>query len=67
MDFSVKPLLMEKNMKMTFDNWTDYDDWLIQNYSNFEIYRLNETDGKIEAEYCTKEEFEKIKNHIQED
>ncbi|MDY4902390.1 MAG: hypothetical protein SO116_05905 [Treponema sp.] len=54
-------------MKMTFDSWTDYDDWLIQNYSNFEIYRLNETDGKIEAEYCTKEEFEKIKNQIQED
>ena len=49
-------------MKETFENWTAYDNWLIQNYSSYNIYKVNEINGKIEAEFCNKGtgELEKI-------
>ncbi len=49
-------------MKETFDDWTSYDNWLIQNYSNYSIYKVDEINGKIEIEYCNKGtgELEKI-------
>ncbi len=47
-------------MTSTFDSWTAYDDWLIENYPNYNIYKVNEVDGKIEIEYCKKGELQKI-------
>lgn len=43
--------------KLTFNNWTEYDDWLVQNYADNAIYSVNEVNGKIEIEYCSKAEF----------
>lgn len=44
--------------KMSFANWTEYDDWLVKNYSENSIFKVNEIDGKIEIEYCDKNEFQ---------
>ena len=44
--------------KMTFENWTEYDDWLVQNYGENSIYKVNEVNGKIEIEYCDKVDFQ---------
>ncbi len=46
-------------MTETFENWTDYDNWLTQNYEAYAIINLNESDGKIVAEYMDKAEWEK--------
>ena len=35
-------------MTQTFDSWTDYDNWLIQNYDNNSIYKVEEVGGKIQ-------------------
>ena len=45
-------------MKMEFNSWTDYDDWLIQNYNDFAITSVNEVDGKIVVEYMTKADWD---------
>lgn len=44
-------------MQKTFENWTDYDDWLTapitddekgpKNYNKFDIHKIEEVDGKI--------------------
>lgn len=47
-------------MTQTFDDWTSYDDWLIENYSLYNIHKVNEVDGKIEIEYCNKGELASI-------
>ena len=47
-------------MTETFDNWTCYDDWIVANYKEYDVYKLDEVDGKVVAEYCTKEEFAKL-------
>lgn len=44
--------------KMSFANWTEYDDWLVKNYSENSIFNVNEINGKIEVEYCEKSEFQ---------
>lgn len=44
--------------KMSFANWTEYDDWLVKNYSENSIFNVNEINGKIEVEYCAKNEFQ---------
>ena len=49
-------------MTETFENWTDYDTWLVQNYDNNSIYEVNETDGKIVITYCKKEDFPSIRD-----
>ena len=49
--------------KLTFDSWTAYDDWLIENYNANAIFRVEEVDGKINIEYCTKEEFNQMKKN----
>jgi hypothetical protein len=49
-------------MTQTFDNWTDYDNWLVQNYEQFAIYQLDQVDGKIQAQYCPKAEFPAIRD-----
>lgn len=45
-------------MTETFDSWTAYDDWLIQNYDKYAITSLNEKDGKIVAEFMDKSDWE---------
>jgi len=47
--------------KMEFANWTEYDDWLIQNYGDKAIFEVNEVDGKICIQYASKEEFNEDK------
>lgn len=49
---------MINTKKISFSNWTEYDDWLVKNYSENSIFKVNEIDGKIEAEYCAKSEFQ---------
>ena len=49
-------------MTQTFDNWTDYDNWLVQNYDNLSIYKVEESDGKINIVYCDKADFSAIKD-----
>ncbi len=44
--------------KMSFANWTEYDDWLVKNYAENSIFKVNEVNGKIEVEYCDKSEFQ---------
>jgi hypothetical protein len=45
-------------MKMEFNSWTDYDDWLIQNYNDFAVTSVNEVDGKIVVEYMNKADWD---------
>lgn len=44
--------------KMSFENWTEYDDWLVKNYAENSVFKVNEIGGKIEVEYCSKNEFQ---------
>lgn len=44
--------------KMSFPNWTEYDDWLVKNYSENAIFKVDEIEGHIEIEYCAKSEFQ---------
>ncbi len=42
-------------MKETFENWTADDDWLIKNYNDYAVYKLDENeDHTITAEYREK-------------
>jgi len=49
-------------MTMEFNDWTAYDNWLVQNYDEFSVYNINEANGKIVVEYCPKAEFPEIRN-----
>lgn len=49
---------LEVDMKQTFDSWTDYDNWLIQNYDKYAVVSLDEESGKVSAEYIEKSEWE---------
>ena len=49
-------------MTQSFDSWTDYDNWLVQNYDNYAIYKVEESNGKIQIEYCNKADFQAIKD-----
>lgn len=49
--------------KMEFNNWTEYDDWLIQNYGDKAIFEVNETDGKVCIQYAPKDEFNEDKKN----
>lgn len=44
--------------KKEFANWTEYDDWLVQNYAENAIFSVNEVNGHIEIEYCAKPDFQ---------
>ena len=46
-------------MTESFNNWTEYDNWLIQNYDKYAIIKLDEIDGKVVAEFIDKAEWEK--------
>ncbi|MCR5605539.1 MAG: hypothetical protein K6F69_01810 [Treponema sp.] len=50
--------------KEEFDNWTSYDDWLIQNYDKYAIFNLENKDGKVFIEYCAKDDFAALKEQL---
>ncbi len=52
-------------MSNSFSSWTEYDNWLVQNYDKYSICKIDESDGKITAEYCEKSEFPKIKEEYE--
>ena len=39
------------NESMEFSNWTEYDDWLMQNYDDFAVTSVEENNGKIEIKF----------------
>ena len=45
-------------MTQTFESWTEYDNWLIQNYEPYAFTSVNEVEGKIVVEYIEKAEWE---------
>lgn len=53
-------------MTQEFENWTEYDNWLIQNYEQYAFTSLNEINGKIVVEYMSKEEWENIQKNKSE-
>ena len=46
-------------MTESFDTWTAYDNWLIQNYEKYAMTSLNEINGKVVVEYMPKADWEK--------
>ncbi len=52
---------------LQFNNWTEYDDWLVENYAENAIYKVNEVDGHIEIEYCEKAEFQAEQKRLEEE
>ena len=49
-------------MEQTFESWTDYDNWLVQNYDQFAVYKVEEQGGKIYIQYCNKPDFPAIRD-----
>lgn len=49
-----------------FEDWTKYDEWLVQNYEAYSIFELNEVDGKIIAKYCKKSDFAALKTELEQ-
>ncbi len=47
-------------MTQSFFSWTEYDNWLVKNYEQYAIVSVNEKDGKVNAEYVEKAEWEKM-------
>ncbi len=47
-------------MTQSFSSWTEYDNWLVKNYEQYAIVSVNEEDGKVNAEYVEKAEWEKM-------
>ncbi len=47
-------------MTQSFSSWTEYDNWLVQNYEQYAIVCVNEENGKVNAEYIEKGEWEKM-------
>ena len=50
--------IYRKLMTETFNNWTEYDAWLIQHYEEFAMTKVDEIDGKVVVEYMTKADWE---------
>ncbi len=49
-------------IKKEFSDWTEYDNWLIENYANYSILKANEENKKIFVEYCQKAQWVAEKN-----
>ena len=49
-------------MEQTFESWTDYDNWLVQNYDQFAVYKVEEQGGKVQIQYCPKADFPAIRD-----
>lgn len=58
---------MMDSKTMSFDSWTEYDNWLIANYNENSIFKVNEIDGKVEIEYCDKEAFMAYQKQLEEE
>ena len=54
------------NESMEFSNWTEYDDWLMQNYDEFAITSVEENNGKIEIKFMKKSEWETVQKEERE-
>ena len=54
------------NESMEFSNWTEYDDWLMQNYDDFAITSVEENNGKIEIKYMKKTDWETVQKKERE-
>lgn len=50
---------MENIITETFDNWTDYNKWLVGHYEEYAVTSLKEIDGKIVAGLMSKEDWDK--------
>lgn len=51
--------IYRKLMTESFNTWTEYDNWLTQNYDKYAMIKLDEIDGKVVVEYIDKAEWEK--------
>ncbi|MDD5789703.1 MAG: hypothetical protein PUE30_04180 [Spirochaetia bacterium] len=51
---------------LDFDDWTGYDEWLIQNYDNYGITLVEETGGKIHVEFMDKSEWNEFSKKLEE-
>ena len=49
-----------------FEDWTGYDEWLIQNYDNYGITSVEETDGKIHVKFMEKTELMEEAKRLEE-
>lgn len=58
---------MIEGKKMTFANWTEYDNWLIANYAENSIFSVNEVNGQIEIEYCDKPVFQEEMKRLEQE
>lgn len=45
---------------LDFKNWTEYDDWLIQNYDKYALLSVNEEQGIIKTQFTDKEEWNNL-------
>lgn len=54
------------NESMEFSNWTEYDDWLMQNYDEFAITSVEENNGKIEIKYMKKSDWDSVQKKERE-
>lgn len=54
------------NESMEFSNWTEYDDWLMQNYDDFAVTSVEENNGKIEIKFMKKSEWETVQKEERE-
>ncbi len=57
---NLKEFYILKTMTEVFENWTAYDDWLIENYNSYDIYSVEESDGKVCIEYCEKGKLQNL-------
>ena len=44
-------------LTQSFDDWTSYDEWLIQNYNDYGITSVEEENGKINIKYMEKAQW----------
>ena len=51
---------------MEFSNWTEYDDWLMQNYDEFAITSVEENNGKIEIKFMKKSDWDSVQKKERE-
>ncbi len=54
------------NESMEFSNWTEYDDWLMQNYDDFAVTSVEENNSKIEIKFMKKSEWETVQKEERE-
>ena len=54
------------NESMEFSNWTEDDDWLMQNYDEFAITSVEENNGKIEIKYMKKSDWDSVQKKERE-